>query len=239
MNRVMKKFYKLVNVEKLPEGFAVNLDGRPVKTKSGQIILCPNIKMANMVMKEWMDQEEEIIPDSMPLTQLLNTKIDRISQEREVMSVTILKYLNTDLLCYRAGEDQPEISRAQVKILDQWISWFEEKFSEELLTTTGLSALKQAESAHEKITQYVHLIDDDHFTILQFVTSLSGSIVLALAFVEGAATAEQVFEASRVEEAYKNELYNANKYGPDPMQEKKDKIVRFDLEAAEQYLKLL
>ncbi len=235
----MKKFYKLVSVEKTPQGFAVHLDGRPVKTKSGQIVLSSNLEMANAVMKEWVDQVEDILPDTMPLTQILNTKIDRVALEREVMSAEILKYFDTDLLCYRTGDDQPEIATAQVKLLDPWLRWFEEKFSEELFTTTGLAALKQPKIAHEKIAQYVHLIDDDYFTILQLVTSISGSIILGIAFIEGAATAAQVFDAARVEEAYKDELYNAQKYGADPMQEKKDEIARFDLEAAEHYLKLL
>ncbi len=80
-------------------------------------------------------------------------------------------------------------------------------------------------------------MSNDEFTILQLVSSLSGSLILALAFTKGVAKVDDVFQSSFVEEHYKNELYDAQKYGLDPMLEKKQRQMRIDLDACEVYLK--
>ena len=86
---------------------------------------------------------------------------------------------------------------------------------------------------------YVNALNDDQFTILQVLTPLSGSVILAMAFVEQAIDAEALFNAIRVEEQFQAEVYNEEKYGQDPAQEKKDAAVKVDLAAAEQYLNLI
>ena len=108
----MKRFYKLVSTKKEPGGFGVCLDGKPVKTPSGTLLLAPTENLADEIVKEWAAQEEIIVPDSMPLTQILTTKIDRISKERQAMSEAVMKYLDTDLLCYRTTEP-PELAQMQ------------------------------------------------------------------------------------------------------------------------------
>ena len=170
----------------------------------------------------------------MPLMQILATKIDQVSVGRAVMTEEVMKYLDTDLICYRT--DQHPLAEPQKKSWDPWVEWFAGKFGVTLETTMGLKALKQPEQAHDDVRDYIDALDDDAFTILQIITPLSGSVVLALAFVEGAISADEIFAVMRIEENWKAELYNEKLHGPDPAQGKKDAAIKADLAAAEKYL---
>ena len=234
----MKRFYTLVSSQKTEGGYFVTLDGRPVKTALKAELLAPTEEIANALVLEWTNQEDDIIPDSMPLTQILSTKIDRVANERDAIQSYLFKYLDTDLLCYRT-DHPPELKEAQEKAWDGYLAWFKGEYGEELETTYGISALSQPKSAHDAVQTAVLTLDDDHFTVLQLVTSLCGSIVLGLAALKGKATAEEVYAAMRVEESFKAEIYNEEFYGGDPAQEKKDEAIQADLKAALEYLKLL
>ena len=235
----MKRFYKLVSTHHQPQGWEVHLDGKPVKTPMKTLLLVPNEALAEALVGEWSAQEETIEPDTMPMTQILSTQIDRVSAQRDVMSGQILKFLDTDLLCYRAGQEPPGQEQAQEKAWDPWLDWFEQCFDTRLETTTALAALNQPQAAHKAVMAYVDALDDARFTVLQLVVPLSGSLVLGIAFVEQAASPQQVFDAARVEESFKDEIYNAELYGRDPLQDQKDDAMRRDLEAAQRFLKLL
>jgi chaperone required for assembly of F1-ATPase len=174
----------------------------------------------------------------MPLSQILTTKIDRIARERQAIHALLMKYLDTDLLCYRTSQP-PEMAQNQKETWDPWLDWFEQEFGLRLLTTEDLRALKQPDAAYQAVETRIKDLDDEQFTILQLVTSSSGSLVLGLAFIAGKATPDDVFEAARVEESFKAELYNEKTHGPDPAEEKKDAAIKADLIAAAKYLDLL
>ncbi len=232
----MKRFYKVVSTRTENGGFSILLDGKPVKTPAKNLLILKNQPLADLVMQEWAAQKEHIVPDSMPLTQIASTKIDRIGAERASMTRTVLEFLDTDLVCYRT--DQQPLAERQGAIWDPWLTWFEQELGAQLLTTDTLVALKQPQKAHDAVKKYVEALDDDHFTILQMVTGMTGSIILAIGFVRDTSV-EMLFHSARVEENYKAELYNEEKYGPDPAQEKKDRAALRDLEAAKKFLELL
>lgn len=234
----MKRFYKLVSVVRSAQGYEIHLDGRPVKTPAKSAFYAPNEKLADLVMQEWAAQEESIKPDHMPLTQLISTKLDHIAAERPAMSEMVLKYLNTDMICYLS--DDPEgLIAAEDRVWTPHREWFADRFGTALETTTGLVALTQPEAAHMAVKTYVEALDDDRFTLLQLVTSLSGSLILALAFVEGQIDAQGIYDCARVQEQFKAKIYDEAKYGPDPAQEKKDAAMMVDLRAAQTYLSSL
>ncbi|MEM7680047.1 MAG: ATP12 chaperone family protein, partial [Pseudomonadota bacterium] len=109
----------------------------------------------------------------------------------------------------------------------------------ELKTTNGLTALTQPESAHSAVKAHIDALDDAQFTALQIAVPAVGSLILGLAFTNQNIDAKGIFDSARVEEHFKAEIYNEEKYGPDPAQEQKDKALLKDLEATEKFLKLL
>lgn len=233
----MKKFYSLVSTKKTDDGFAIQLDGKTIKTPSGQPLAAPSKALAEAIVQEWAKQADTVNADTMPLTALLNTAIDR-ARDRDALTKSLLKYLDTDLLCYRIKE--PEALAAREKeSWDPWLTWFDEHFEVPLDTTYGLDALNQDEEAHKRVWNYLEGLDEYYFAILQVVTSQAGSIVLGLAFVEGEITPDQLFDAHWLEETYHAELANEAEYGDDPVIAKKQAAMRAEIEAAQLFLEYL
>lgn len=233
----MKRFYTLVSQTKTEDGYVVQLDGKSVKTPLAQALAAPNRAMADVLVAEWSAQEDQVVPDSMPITQILTTAIDTM-RDRDAMTKSLLKYLDTDLLCYRVKEPQ-EIAKRQKENWGRWLTWFDEHFESPLEVTYGIEALKQDEDTHKQIWNYLEALDEYYFTVLQIVTSLSGSIVLGLAFLEHEATPEDVYNAAELEEIYHSEIADEATYGGDPVQEKRQAKMRRELDACKKFMDLL
>lgn len=194
--------------------------------------------ISDAVMKEWADQIDLIRPESMPMTQILYTKIDRVRQERSAMQREVLKYLDTDLLCYFTDTPE-ELLRLQQKYWNPCLSWFSVQCGADLKTTQDLTALRQPQKIHDYLHQEISKMNDDEFTVFQIVTAVSGSVILALCFLQGHAKPDDVMQACFVEENYKSTLYNAILHGEDPMHEKKCISMKRDLDALDGYNRAL
>src|SRR5262245_32496920 len=93
-----KRFYKTVSVSEQPEGIAVLLDSRPVKTPARRALALPAIAIAEAIAAEWRAQGETIDPGSMPLTRLCNSIIDGVIARSQEVAADIAKYFGSDLL---------------------------------------------------------------------------------------------------------------------------------------------
>lgn len=231
----MKKFYTNAAVTMTDGGWVVALDGKPVRTPGGQPLKAPAGDLAQAIAAEWDAQGTDILPDTMPLTQLLVTALDRVEKERAAIQRNVLGYLNTDLLCYRAAAPETLVQR-ETAARDPWLGWFEKQYGEKLDTTTGLIALKHSERAHNLVEHEVRGLDLWAFNVLQAVTAATGSLVLALAFVRGPADEDDLMRALYVEEDYKADLYNEDFYGRAPQLEKHIESVLRDLKAGRRFL---
>ncbi len=231
----MKKLYKVSSYKQVSNGFHILLDGRAVKTKSGQELLVPSVDIAERIVLEWANQGDVIDPQTMPLTQIVNTKIDHVLKNRAKMTSVILKYIDTDLLCYLASEPR-ELVELQKEKWGKCRSWFEGKSNYTLETTTGLVALSQPKGIHSFVSDYVSDLSDDEFTVLQIIVPLSGSLILGLAMVAGKITPQEVIDACFVEEDFKDTLYDSEKCGTDPYIGSKKQAAITDLQACEIYL---
>ena len=173
----------------------------------------------------------------MPLTQMLTTTIDRASQ-RESMATAVMAYLNSDLICYPA--DEPEgLRQEQVKLWASWLQWFEKRFGISLLTTYSLSRLDQPDAAHALLSAYIKELDAHSFTVLQIAVGVSGSVVLGVAFLEGAISAPEVWRCALCEELYYERVHDLEKHGLDPIEQKRRDSMLRDLETARYYLRLI
>ncbi len=233
----MKRVYKLASHTKTEDGFSIQLDGKSVKTPLGQPLAAPNRALADEIVREWAAQGDDVLPDSMPMTQMLITAIDRM-RERAVLTKSLLKFLDTDLLCYRVKEPQ-ELAKRQKETWGRWLTWFDEHFESPLEVTYGLDALVQDSDTHKQIWNYIEALDEYYFTVLQIVTSLSGSIVLGLAFLEHEANEQDVFNAAELEEIYHAEIAGEAEHGSDPVQERRQNVMRRDLESSKRFLALV
>jgi chaperone required for assembly of F1-ATPase len=234
----MKKFYHLVAVNRHADGFAVLLDGKPVRTPLKRQLVCPTEALAQAIMAEWVAQVETIKPETMPLTQFMITFLDGVQDRREAIHAELLNYLDTDLVCYRAA-DPPQYAQAQKQAWDPIIGWFEVNFGVKLETTTEISPLKQNAVVHQSVETYVRNLNDYEFSMLQIVTYETGSLIIGIAFLEGAVTPEAAFKAAQVEELLKSEIHREDFYGKAPDVEKKQTNQLLGLHAARVFLDTL
>lgn len=234
----MKRFYDKAHYTEENGKYLIHLDARTISTPANNTLLCDTAELADIVCEEWNAQIDSVKPETMPVTQYCYTALDYVPLHRDEIMTTILKFLDTDLVCYRT-DDPTDLSELQSKNWDPYIDWFQEKFGLKLKTTHGLMAITHDAEAHEALKTYVNQLDNHKLTILQALTAACGSIIMALCFVEGGSDKDAMFKASFVEELYQGAIYDEDRYGIDPTQEKQRKRLRIDLEAAETYLKSL
>ncbi len=134
----------------------------------------------------------------------------------------IIKYIDTDLLCYRT-ESPKELAKLQHKAWQPWIDWFEENYGDKLETTTGISALTQSNQIKHRLQAEIDTLNEQELEALYGAVTISGSCVLGLALIKDKLTAEEISDIIFLEENYKDGIYDAEKYGTDPHIDKKKK----------------
>lgn len=231
---MMKRFYNLVSTKNIDDGFAIQLDGKVVQTPMGQDLVAPTQSLADAIVLEWTAQEEKVKPDIMPHTQMLITALDKIRDRAEITK-SVMRYLDTDLVCYWTSAPE-ELAKLQKEVWGRWVKWFDDHYEVPLDTTKKLEAITQDEEAHKRVWNYIESLDDYYFTVLHIMTSLSGSLVLALAFTEGEITPEEIFDASYLEELFKGDIYNEELHGAAPNEEAERDAFKRDAKAAREFL---
>src|ERR1700760_2220596 len=98
-----KRFYGGVGVAEADGGFAVTLDGKPIKTPSGRTVAVPVRAIADAIAEEWRAQRETIDPLTMPLTRFANSVVESVVDRLQLVRDEVAKYLHSDLVFYRAG----------------------------------------------------------------------------------------------------------------------------------------
>jgi chaperone required for assembly of F1-ATPase len=231
--RKIKRFYKEAAVVATEGGFAVRLDGKPVKTPAGKPLAVPTHALAEAVAGEWQAQGGEVRPETMPLTQLATTALDRVGPERAAILEQLGNYAGTDLLCYRA--DQPvDLAERQAAAWQPLLDWAARTFDAPLKVTTGVLAIDQSPQALAALARHVDGFDTWRLTALQAATAAMGSMVLGLALTEGRLPAAEAFALAQLDETYQVE-----KWGDDAEAADRRAALARDVDAAERLLSLL
>ncbi len=221
-----KRFYKEVTLDLRDEGFAVALDGRSAKT-AGRHDLVAGKALAEALREEWDAQEDEIRLEAMPLTRLHGFVLDAGEQGRGEFIETIVSYAGSDLLCYRA--DDQDLAARQVAMFDPFLS----KAKEEglvLEVTTGLLPVAQPEATLSALSARLEAMPTAELFPRKLLTEITGSAILALYADEDP---DGAIEAARLDETFQSE-----KWGLDSEAEAKEKALRQDYRDVLRYLAL-
>jgi chaperone required for assembly of F1-ATPase len=200
----MKRFYKRAGVAPAAGGHGVTLDGRLVKTPGKRDLVVPSLALAVAVAAEWEAQRADIRRDAMPLTRLAGATIDRNSTEREAIVRQVADYAGTDLVCYRAGHP-PALAARQEAVWQPLIDWATERYAASLMVTTGVIPASQRAASLAAFAAAVARHDDFSLTALHAATAACGSLVIALALLEGRLDAGEAFAASQLDESFQIE----------------------------------
>ena len=229
----MKRRYAIAAIRPTPAGHGVTLDGRPLKTPGRREFIVPSAALAATIAAEWNREGDALRPARMRLTRLANAAIDRAPIERSGLVAETARYAGTDLLCYRA--DYPSsLAERQHKAWQPLLDWAIRRYDAPLLVTTGVIPKRQRPEALRALARAVEATDNFSLVALRSLAAACGSLVIALALLEGRLDAEAAFAACELEETFEIESW-----GEDLGQAASRRERESEIKAAARFLALL
>lgn len=209
-----KRFWRDAEVIPQQNGFAVTLDGRPVRTPAKALLVVPTERLARAIAGEWDAQGADVDPLSMPYTRSANAALDKVGPQHAEVAELIAAYGESDLLCYRATAPQCLVDR-QAEAWDPVLDWAEDRLEARLRTIPGVIHQPQDPEVLARLSALVHAMDAFTLTAFHDLVGMSGSLVLGFAAVLDHRPAEEIWRLSRVDE-----LWQAEQWGADEEAEK-------------------
>lgn len=194
-----KRFYAAVTTGARDGGFAVLLDGRPVRTPAKKLLVVPSEPLAAALGDEWAAQDGVINPGLMPLTRIVNSALDGVAGREADVAAEIVKYAGGDLLLYRAEGPAPLVDR-QARHWDPVIAWAEGWIGGRFMLAEGIMPVSQLETTIDGIRLRLADWPPLRLAALHVITTLTGSALLALAHADGVLDVDQAWQAANVDE---------------------------------------
>ena len=208
--KTSKRFYAAAAVRACDDGsFAVELDGRPVKTPAGHALELPSQALADAVAAEWNAQTEEIVPATLVLTRLANSAIDGVAGRAGEVVQDIVNYAASDLLCYRV-ESPAGLAARQSHAWDPILAWVRAEYDAPFETGTGVKHVDQPVASLDALRRVLDPMGPFHLAALHVMTTLTGSALIALAHAKGFLDADAAWKAAHVDETWQ-----ASQWGED------------------------
>ena len=226
----MKRFYKQASVT--PD-LGIALDGRPVRTPGRLPLTLPTAALAEAVAGEWQAQGEEIVPQAMPLTGLANAAIERIAPDTAAFAAGLAAYAETELLCYRA-DAPPALVARQADIWDPVLGWAQARYDVGFVLVEGIVHRPQPPETLARLSAAIAARNAFELAALSQIVTISGSLVIALAVLEGELDPDPAFDAGHLDE-----LWQAEQWGEDDFALDQRAARRADFLAACTFLRLL
>jgi chaperone required for assembly of F1-ATPase len=204
------RFYQAATVGEGPQGFAVLLDGRPVRTPARRHLVAPARVLAEALAAEWDAQQDRVDPALMPFTRLANSIIDGVAPAPQPVAAEIEKYLGTDLLFYRATTPAGLVA-SQQQHWDPIVDWARDKLGARFVLTEGIVHVRQPAAAIAAavrvIPNGVEVKEAWRLGALNVVTTLTGSALLAVALAAGRLTTDAAWTAAHVDEDWNMQFW--------------------------------
>ncbi len=202
-----KRFYKSAATAERDGGFAVTLDGRSVKTPGRKReLVVPDAALAETIAEEWNRQGEHIDPATMPLTRLVNSAIEAVSERMTEVRDDIVAFAGSDLLCYRAETPAALVAR-QKAAWDPVLAWAKQTLAADFKVQHGLMPIDQPVEATQAIAETLTDLDALCLSAVHILTTITGSAILAVAYLKGRLTADEVWAAATIDEMWQREQW--------------------------------
>ncbi|MQT11836.1 ATP12 family chaperone protein [Segnochrobactrum spirostomi] len=205
-----RRFYKTVAVAEHGDGFAPTLDGRPALTPGRTPLVLPTRDLADLAAAEWAAQGENIDPATMPLTRLANAAIDAVAAGIEPVRAAAARYAGSDLLFYRADSPDSLVAR-QTAIWDPVLAWVEDAFGARFSIVAGVMPVAQPDESIAAIAAAVPASPALLVAAFHSLTTLTGSVLLALAVLHGRLAVEEAWAAASLDEDWNMELWGSDR----------------------------
>jgi chaperone required for assembly of F1-ATPase len=227
----MKRFWAEATTAPTAEGYAVLLDGKPVKLPTGRHLTHPLPAIAAALAAEWQAAGQNFTPDDLPLTRLATTAQERIAPNRADIARQLAAYGMNDLLCYRASE--PALAAREAACWQPWLDWAATTLGAQLLSTTGITPIDQPRGTQARFIGILEALPDDELAGLGVIVPALGSLILGLAVAAGALAPDAACDA-----AFLNETWQERSWGTDDEAAARRQTVRTDVETSARFMAL-
>jgi chaperone required for assembly of F1-ATPase len=227
-----KRFYTTAEVAETADGFAVTLDGKPIRTPSGRVVAVPVRSLAQAIAAEWRAQGEILDPMTMPLTRFANSVVEGVIDRADLVRDDVAKYLQSDLLFYRAGHPEQLVQR-EAQHWDPVLDWARDSLGAHFILAEGIMHVSQPDAAVAAARDALP-VDPWAIAAAHLVTTVTGSALLALALVHRVRDPDQVWAAAHVDEDW-----NVEQWGEDEEAMARRAARQVDFRAAAEILQAL
>lgn len=195
-----KRFYRTAEMAAGEAGLALRLDGKTARTPARNPLVVSTPRLAAAIAAEWAGQGEFINPAAMPVTRLANSAIDGVAGRMAEVRDSVVAYLRSDLLCYRAGEPHGLVAR-QRELWDPILQRAERRHGVRFILSEGVMHVVQPDRTVAALSAEVAGFEDPFaLAALQLTTTLTGSALIALALAAGEIGPEEAWTAAHVDE---------------------------------------
>jgi chaperone required for assembly of F1-ATPase len=203
----MKRLYKTATVQAVEgDGYGVMLDTKRLLTPAKLPLVAPSHALAQAIAEEWRAQGADLKPHTMPLMRLASTAIDLVAKRHGDVVAEIAAYAGTDLLCYRADQP-PELAARQHAVWQPLLDWAILRYDAPLIVTAGIVPVTQPATTLHALAVAVAAYPPMRLVALHAITTATGSLIIALALLEGELDADAAFAAAQLDENFQIERW--------------------------------
>ena len=202
----MKRFYTSAEAQAVEGGWQVHLDGRPIRTQGGAQQVVPSEALARMLAAEWAGQGKDIDPKAFIHRDMADFAIDAVAPDPAETIAKLLRYAETDTLCYRAAPEEPLFARQEAE-WEPILTACEARHGVQLPRTSGIMHQPLPDPARVGLRARLETLNPFTLAALLTMTSLTASLATGLAMLEEDADDTALFAAANLEEDWQAELW--------------------------------
>jgi chaperone required for assembly of F1-ATPase len=206
----MQRFWQRATVGGGPEGLQVLLDGKPIRLPGGAPLRLDRPQLAEAIAAEWQRAGAapggEMSFSDVPLTRLAGTAQERIAPDPAGTVAALVRYGESDLLCYRA-EEPAALAERQAHAWQPWLDWATAELGAALRVTRGITFVPQDAAALAALRRAVAAQPPLALAALGVVVPALGSLVLGLALARQRLAAAEALALASIEEGFQEEIW--------------------------------
>ncbi len=153
-----------------------------------------------------------------------------IKQHRPEIIDRLVNFALNDVLLFWSTDK--EVKQEQQEKWLPILKWVDNTLNARFKQTTSLEAEKTDKKASLELKKYLDNLSDKELTSFYIAALNMRSVLLAVAMIKGRISATEAFELSELEE-----LYQARKWGSEPVAEARRNSIKDSLISAEKYLR--
>ena len=153
-----------------------------------------------------------------------------IKQHRVEIIDRLVNFALNDVLLFWSTDK--EVKKEQQEKWLPILKWVDDTLNTRFKQTTSLETDTSGKTAATELKKYLDNLSDKELTSFYVAALNMRSVLLAVAMIQGRINATEAFELSELEE-----LYQARKWGSEPVAEARRNSIKDSLISAEKYLR--